>query len=196
MPIPHWEDSPAEWDSLTLGAWVMPGVWTVDFSVRREMDVKKAVSTDGARLKDKGYQPPQLTLIGRIYGREEWDALQKIMPSIHPRRKGASRKPFRITHPKTLLMGIENIFIHEIDAVDVTRGILTIELRAYEWTPQPKPVQKASETPEGPGGGNDAYRNPLEPPAALGRFPGQRGVRLDPTNPDDVGVVTFTTVEL
>ena len=95
MPIPHWEDSPAEWDSLTLGAWVMPGVWTVDFSVRREMDVKKAVSTDGARLKDKGYQPPQLTLIGRIYGREEWDALQKIMPSIHPRRKGASRKPFK-----------------------------------------------------------------------------------------------------
>ena len=189
MTIPHWEDDEQAWDTLQLGPWVMPGVWTVDFSVRREMDVKKAVSTDGARLKDKGYMPPQLTFIGKLIAREHWSKLQEIMPKIHPRRKGASRDPYRVVHPKTLLMGIENIFVHEIDAVSLDKGVLTIELRAYEWTKAPKPVSKGKDVPEFTMQGVK-FVGPLEPPRALARYPGMRGIVVDESNPDDA-LVSF-----
>lgn len=193
MTIPHWEDDHETWDRLELGAWVMPGVWTVDFSLRREMDVKKAVSTDGARLKDKGYAPPQLTLVGKLSTRDEWVELQKIMPSIHPRRPGASRDPFRIAHPKTLLANIQNVFIHEIDAVELDNGVLRIELRAYEWTKEPKPVQKGTGFP----GmftmtGVTFVSQSLEPPDAIARFPGLRGVRVNDSDVNNATAEFYT----
>jgi hypothetical protein len=179
--LAHWEDDPELWDTLQVGPWTMPGVWTVDFSIRREIDVKKAVSTDGARLKDKGYAPPQLTLTGKLTTRDDWNTLQGIMPSIHPRRPGAARTPFRIVHPKTLLMGITAIFIHEVDAVTLDNGVLGIQLRSYEWL-APKKVKKGSDKPKGDLENVDPY---TDPPPGLARYPGMRGVRADgdPDNP-------------
>ena len=177
MPIPHWDDDAESWDKLEIGEWVMPGVWTVDFSLRREVDVKKAPSTDGASLTDKGYQPPLLTLRGRMVEREEWARLQEIMPRLHPKRKGSAREPYRIVHPKTLLAGIQTIYIHEIDAIDLDNGILTLELRAYEHE-KPKPVPKPKI--------EDVLKNVfLEPPPSIARYPGMRGILVDESDPNN-----------
>lgn len=194
MSIPHWEDDPAHWDKLTIGQWVMPGVWTVDFSLRRELDVKKAASTDGASLTDKGYHPPLLTLRGKLNERTDWNALQAIMPHIHPKRKGGTRTPYRISHPKTLLVGIDSIYVHEIDAVELENGILTVELRAYEHA-KPKPVKKK------PVVYNEGvtFVKRLEPPPSIARYPATRGILVDGSDPTDVlmepeGPLNFPTL--
>jgi hypothetical protein len=184
MTIPHWEADPEFWDTLTLGQYVMPGVWTVDFSVRREMDVKKAISTDGSRLKDKGYLPPQLTFMGQVVGPQQWHELELIMKAIHPKGQGRGKSPtpLRVVHPKTALMAIEMVMIHEVDAVKLDKGILQVELRAYEWT-KPRPANKQKEAPEAP------YVARGEPPAAIARYPNTRGIiYVDSSTPDDANV--------
>ena len=173
MTLPHWEDIPEYWDRLQIGDWVMPGVWTVDFSLRREIDVKKAASTDGASLKDKGYHPPLLTLRGKLVERSDWARLQEIMPALHPKRKGGKREPYRIVHPKTLLVGITSIYIHEIDAISLDNGVLTLELRAYELD-KPKPTPREVTVAVGV--------KPLEPPPSIARYPGMEGVISTPRN--------------
>lgn len=146
--IPHWEDAPEEWDRLTIGSNVMPGVWDIDFSCRRGIDVKKSKGKDGARLKDEGYSPPIIELIGKIATREQWESLQSIIPTLHPKKKGEARKQYGIGHPKTRLLGISQVYITEVKAPSLVKGIMTIVLNAIEYVPVPKVVKPTVKPPE------------------------------------------------
>lgn len=157
MAIQHWADSPSLWNRLTLTpllasattqptTYILPGAWDVQFACRRKMDVKKAKGVDGARIKDEGYELPQLELIGKLVTREHWVELQKIIRVIHPRKKGGKRDTYSIEHPKTALLGINAVYITEIAAPRIERGVMSLTIRALEYVPAPKPVQGQKKT--------------------------------------------------
>jgi hypothetical protein len=175
MSIEYWGTDSESWDRLTIGKDVLPGLWTVGYSLEREIDIKKAGGVDGARFKDKGYKPTEITLTGRMSTVDEWLRLQELFPTIHPKRKGSGRSTFAIGHPVTRLAGIQFVYIHKIDAPELSQGgMLTIVITCLEFVPAPKKVAKPA-PPVSPtsGGVTDT------PPDALKPFPGFRNYVLD-----------------
>lgn len=138
--IPHWDEAPDEWDRLVIGRNVMPGVWDVEFSCKRQVDVKKSKGKDGGRIKDEGYANPIIELNGKIATAEQWAKLQQILPTLHPKKKGSARETYGIAHPKTKLLGISTVYLTEIRAPQLSKGILSITITCVEFTPQPKAV--------------------------------------------------------
>ena len=150
--IPHWGHEAAEWDRLTIGGYVMPGVWDVETACKRNIDKKKAKGVDGARITDQGYELPELELVGRLTSRVQWELLQTMIAGLHPRQKGGKREKYVIDHPKTRLLGINAIYITEVRSPRLERGIMTIVLRAIEYVPpgQQKAVKKNDAPPVNP----------------------------------------------
>lgn len=142
--VAYWDGLDAdEWDRLVLGASPMPGVWRVETSAVRKIDVKKAKGLDGERLKDEGYQNAQLVLTGRVVSAEGWALLQAILPTIHPKamgKVGAPRSALGIVHPTTQFLGIDAIYVTEIGAPQLENGICTIVIKAIEYVKLPKPA--------------------------------------------------------
>lgn len=137
---PHWSD--ADWDQLTLGSTLLPGIWTLEGSAERRIDVKPRKGQDGATLKDEGYQNAQVTLTGRLVNKEDHVALQKSLQEIHPRRKGSVRDPLAIVHPAVTALGISSVYVTSIALPQLENGVLTQVIEVLEYTPQPKPVPK------------------------------------------------------
>jgi hypothetical protein len=168
MTIPHWEEDSEAWDRLILGKTILPGIWKVEFSLKREIDKKKAKGVDGARFKDLGYLPAELTFTGQFISAADWKAMQTAMDAIHPRTAGGVRNPLSIEHPKTRFAKIDTVYITEVDAPDLDeRGVLTISIRALQWVPQPKKA-KTDDTPVTVSG-LSIHDNP---PPPLDQFPG------------------------
>ena len=101
---PHWDT--ADWDQLSFGGKVLPGVWDIDGSAERRVDVKTRKGQDGAIIKDEGYQNASVTLTGRFASKSDWDAMQEHLKVLHPRRKGAARDPLVLVHPAAAALGI------------------------------------------------------------------------------------------
>lgn len=147
---PHWIE--ADWDRLTIGSTVMPGVWSIEGSADRRVEVKAKKGEDGAVIKDQGYENAKLTLIGRLTTSEEHEQLQKALKEIHPRRKGAARDPLAIIHPAATLLGVDAVYVTSLAAVQLDNGVLTQRIEVLEFTPQPKPAPKKLMWAPPPGG--------------------------------------------
>jgi hypothetical protein len=154
--LPHWEDDGDPWDKLILGDNVMPGVWTITGGeCARQVDHKKTKSKDKALIKDLGLLPPRLQIKGRMASRlpngeptGHWEALQKIMPDINPRKAGGPKFPLKIYHPAAAIIGVNTIYVERIRPPEVNaNGILEMQLDVIEWTETPKKtnVQKPKE---------------------------------------------------
>ncbi len=145
--IPFWINSedPLLWDTVELGNIKFPGLAVVTGSgLRRKVDVKKPKGSDGASLRDEGYQPAEIGIELLIYNRFFWEQLQNVMSLINPRKKGGIRQPLTISHPLTELLGITRIYVKEIPVpvFDKRNGFMTVALKAIEWFPAPKPVKR------------------------------------------------------
>jgi len=138
--IPFWYDEAggSPWDRLQLGKHVMPGVWSIEATCERDINVKKSKGKDGARMKDRGYQPASITLTGKLSTQEEWEALQRILPELHPRKKGGKRNQITAQHPALALMGLSEIYVKSIKAPTVADGVMTLPIEAIEYTAEPK----------------------------------------------------------
>ncbi len=142
-----------EWDTLILGGEVFPGIASIGGSgLKRKIDIKKPKGSDGASLRDEGYEPARLAVELLIYSIADWDLLQALLPLINPRKKGGVRSPLVITHPITRSLGINSIYVDTIPIFDHDKRNQWIKVRftAIEWFPAPKPVKKAA----GSGGSN------------------------------------------
>lgn len=172
MSIPHWFQNADDWDTITLGEFRMPGVWTIEGPVKRAIDVKKKKGFDGGRLKDEGYEPGAFDLVGRMVEPDHWKRLQEIIPTIHPLKSGGVREPVFIDHPATALLGIEYVYIDEIYTPSLDNGILEIRMHAYQWTSASAPKKKSKGKPQTPGG-----VDPLaEPPVATNKLSNVPGI--------------------
>jgi len=137
--ISYWDDSEGIWDRLSLGGVALPGVWKVTFRVRRQIDTRKRRGKDGGRIKDEGYRPAEIRMVGRLLGTEAWEQYQAFVPSIHPRRHGALRTPQTIVHPTTQLLSIRSVYVIEIAAPEIVdNGIQQNEIVALEYQPNSK----------------------------------------------------------
>ena len=136
-----------EWDTLILGGEVFPGVATISGSgLKRKIDIKKPKGSDGASLKDEGYEPAKLAVELLIHRIADWDLLQALLPIINPRKKGGVRSPLSITHPVTRSLGINSIYVDSIPVFEHDKRNQWIKFRftAIEWFPGPKPVKKGA----------------------------------------------------
>lgn len=144
--LPHWEDPGSPWDKLILGDNVMPGVWAIiGGECARQVDHKKTKEKDKARIKDLGLLPPRLQAKGRMVSRlpngdptGDWEALQRIMPDINPRKAGGPKFPLKIYHPAAALIGVSVIYVERVRPPEVEGGILTLAIDMIEWTESPK----------------------------------------------------------
>lgn len=140
QPSPHW--NVADWDNITIGSAVLPGVWEVEGAAERRVEVKPRKGQDGATIKDQGYENAKITLIGRINTQAQYDELQIALKQIHPRRKGAARDPLTIIHPAVTSLGVEAVYVTSIAAPTLDNGICTQRIEVLEFTPQPKAAPK------------------------------------------------------
>jgi hypothetical protein len=161
--IPYWDDrdDPLAWDTLWLGDEMWPGLVEISGAgVSRKIDVKKAKDTDGATIKDEGYQPAKLTITVTIYSLYQWGELQRLLPTVHPRRKGGTRTPLDIVNPQANLLGINQIYIDKIAPPKKPGrgdGLCSITMSAIEWVASPKPVTSGAGSP-----GNAAQMSPAD----------------------------------
>lgn len=152
MSLPWLADSTLLWDTLILGGDVWPGLPTVDVQVSRSIDAQKKKGDDGANLVDQGYEPAKVKITLRLWLADQWSDLQRLLATIHPRRKGGVRTPLEIVHPATQLVGVRTIYVTAIGnptpGTGADTGSMTISLDALEWFPEPK-VAKSKPKPKG-----------------------------------------------
>jgi len=183
-----WHDADGfTWDRLHLAGETWPGLWVVTGQgVSRKLDVKRVKGSDQATIADEGYNPSKMTLNGTIWTREQWRDLQKLLPLIHPKRKGGSRTPLQIIHPQANFLGVDNVYVESIGNPDLDRstGIMTISIGVLEWVPVPKPVKKST----GKGAGKSAKPKGNDKNA-------WNNVRLADESPDEAAAKGLTDEE-
>jgi hypothetical protein len=138
----------AGWNRVQLGPSVVPGICTITgLSVGQDIDVKKQKGNDGAVLEDNGLEPAKFNIEVQL-NEQLWPAFQEVLPSIDPRRPGASRSPLEIVHPATALANVREIVIRKISiGVPTARGGLKVVFECLQWFPAPKP-KKTSTKPK------------------------------------------------
>lgn len=150
--LPYWDDrdDPLAWDTLILNDEIWPGVCEISGAgVSRKVDVKKGKGEDGATLKDEGYDLARLSITLTIYSDGDWVELQRLLPTIHPRRKGGTRTPISIVNPQCNLLGVSSIYIDKISIPKKPKsgdGLVELEMSAIEWVPEPAPVKGGAGT--------------------------------------------------
>jgi hypothetical protein len=149
MSLAWWADNDLTWDILILGGEVWPGACTVETTVKRAIDKQKIKGSDGANLIDQGYDPALVKITLRLWQRGQWDDLQRLLPTIHPRAKGGVRSPLQIVHPESNVKGIHQIYVEEISPVTVDKGLGTLVISAVEWFPAPKPAKQKKKAKDG-----------------------------------------------
>lgn len=155
--IPFWDDALASWDKVRLGDTTLPGVCSVGGSAKRDVEVKKSKGSDGASIKDNGYEPAKLTIEWRIYTADQWLEAQAFLPQIHPRTKGGDRRPVAIGHPAPNFLGVDTIYVEEITFPEVTgEKEISIRISAIEWSEEPKKPKAGGYAGSGQGNYDDA----------------------------------------
>lgn len=148
--LPHWEDPGNPWDKLILGNNVMPGVWAVVSGVAElEIDSKKTKGKDRARVKPLGLLPPKIQAKGQLVTRADWEALQKIMPDLQPRKPGGPKFALKIYHPAAAIIGVNMVIVERFRSPEINNGICEITIDLVDWTEEPKKVnvQKKAKPP-------------------------------------------------
>lgn len=147
--IPYFEDANGEiWDKLVLGPHALPGTWTVRGDVVRKIDVKSTKGQDGARFRDQGYKPAELTFVGRMVGPTDFAEMVKAGKLLSPRRRGVAMEPLQSEHPALTFLGVGNVLIKRVSAPKRgAGGVPEFTIGALEWVPKPKPKPAPADTP-------------------------------------------------
>lgn len=149
--IPSPEEAGDPWDILVIGGHVLPGVWTVEGGVGRDLDAKTRKGDYGQRIRDKGYQNGDLTLVGVLAPEDEWEEFQGApMKEIHPRRKGSAASVLGVHHPALAALGITEVIVERVHVPRPTRDGIEQRIDVREWIDQPKAVPKKKPVAKGP----------------------------------------------
>ena len=136
-----------EWDVLTLGGKVMPGIARVEVEIGSGLDVQKSKGAKKARVKDTGAPPAQLS-IELVLLPANMDDFEAVLPVISPRSPTASKDGLSITHPNAKLWGVNTVKIGNISSpMPTPGGMLVIKIKAIEHIEAPKAVKKPSQVP-------------------------------------------------
>lgn len=138
MSINGWETDSDAWDSLLLDGTTLPGVWKVEPTISRVLDVKVRRGQDAAVIKDRGTEPTRFRIEGQVIdGEDQWQAFAASFQKLAPRR-GASRGAVTIIHPAAQLYGVTAVMIETVQGPEIRNGIAMFYLDALEWVPATK----------------------------------------------------------
>ena len=138
----YWDNELGGWDRITIDGTVLPGLWTVEARAKRLIDIKKAAGKDGAHVKDKGYEPSEIRLNGRIQSYQQWQDFQDIFENFHPKKKGGARNPFDISHPLLALLAITQAYVVEVRPRHPEGGVFSVEIDLIEYFINPVDIAK------------------------------------------------------
>jgi len=133
------QNASSQWDSLRLGGDVVPGVWQLETSKKRDLIIVKLRLRDGVGILDNGYFGVGLKATGRIWTPEQWNDFQAKFPNYDPPQPGGTRAPLSIFHPAAAFLGVSTVYIGEFSMPSPSRGSIWINIDMVQWFPRPKP---------------------------------------------------------
>lgn len=139
MTLPKWKTASTKWDVLILGGYTLPGIWDVEVTVERKVQVDKSKDKNGTTLTDNGYQGAKVSLKGRLWTDEQVARMYAIMGVFHPRALDGVSTPVTIDHPVTAFFGIDAIYPPKWKASRPDAQFFEVQCDAIEWFPEPKP---------------------------------------------------------
>lgn len=143
-------DDASEWNTAQVGEDFLPGFIEVSgLDAKREIEHKHAKGEDGETFADNGNAGREFRIIVTLPGKPEWIHWCRIYPKLDPRKKGAARTARPILHPLVNMMGIQTIYVTNIepDWPDAQGG-MKWTISCTEWMPKPKKKTKAKMTPK------------------------------------------------
>jgi hypothetical protein len=149
VSAPFWEEQPETWDTLHIAGQRVPGVAHVTGTAARKIDTRSAAGADGARVRDRGYEPAALDVQIRIWTEEQLEELEQILEPLHPRQRGTERTPVDVAHPGLAMLGIRSAYVTAVGIPQISGGVMTLTVRLLEWTAAPRAAPRPSTTSEG-----------------------------------------------
>jgi hypothetical protein len=151
--VPYWVDPDGAavaslWDFLWLGGVLIPGLWNVEITKSRSIDVAKVKGQDAATLTDNGYDLATVKMSGRMWLPDHLNDFKTVLLQFDPVRHGSVKYPLDIYHPVAELQGVKSIYIKSITLGNPSGGIWTPGIEAVEWA-QETTTTKTGTSPKG-----------------------------------------------
>lgn len=144
--VPFWVDAPRAWDQVVIAGQALPGKSIAKAKTGRKIDVRNVRGRDGARTRDGGYTPANITIEIYVWEPEQLEELSPRLDQLQPRRGSTARQPFQISYPSLAMVGISQVYIESISAPELDRGMLKTTITCVEWTEAP-PASRTRRTP-------------------------------------------------
>lgn len=160
MPnIPHWLGG--AWDRTRIGGKLLPGM-TLDFKLSPTVTVNtsKAKGQDGPSTDVEGYEGAPGTMIQRVWGQAQLNALCAMLSDWLPNKPGAVYRPQSVEHPVATAVNASLFVVKTYTLGKPAQGktYIDIPITLAPWfaTPpkntQTNPNPLTSGAPGGPGG--------------------------------------------
>ncbi|HVU05234.1 MAG TPA: hypothetical protein VHE30_25975 [Polyangiaceae bacterium] len=144
MSTPSWVEDSTSWSTVKLAGKALPGCAKVTGEGGTDLDVPKAKGNDGARVRDNGYTPAELTMVCQFTDKHFGPLMEILIPLARP-TGGKKRMPVTIEHARTSVLGIHSVYVGKISTPDIdSLGIGSIQVGLVEWIPEPKKVKRAA----------------------------------------------------
>lgn len=126
------------WGGLTLAGRVLPGVWSVRVAgVGYELARKRADGRDGETVTIKGRRMASVSISGRVWRRDQLAELLRALERIVPQPRKGDALPVSIDARATDAHRIDAVVVESISGPDLSDGVWTVTLEAFEWRPPP-----------------------------------------------------------
>lgn len=180
--VPFWGDDPDAWGSLVLDETLVLGLAVVDVSIGRKIESKSPAGSDGATVRDKGYEPGRVTITLSLWEREHFVSFQGLLPRINPRSRPNARAPISISHPACALLGISEVYVERVGGLKPSgeAGLWTTEIHCVEFAP---PTAARRNVTRVPAASPDAGLQTAFADPDAARAPGAAYARLLPIDP-------------
>lgn len=181
--VPWWGDDPDAWGSLVLDETLVLGLAVVDVSLGRKIESKSAAGSDGATVRDKGYEAARLTITLSLWEREHFVSLQGLLVRINPRSRLTARVPLSISHPACALLGVTAVYVERVGGLKPSgeAGMWSMEIHCVEFAPPTPARRNVTRVPAAsPDAGLDQATAFADNTAA---HPGQAAASLSPIPP-------------
>jgi hypothetical protein len=140
MPsAPYWDDAPEAWDQITIAGTTLPGQAIISGDgIGRKIDVKSGPGRDGAKIRDRGYEPARFDIECITWTKEQFNELLPIVEQLQPKRRGGNRDPVDVSHPSLSILGIRSMYIEKVGMPISKSGRFHVPIKAIEWVTQPR----------------------------------------------------------
>ena len=145
---PFWDGSGGSgdlaWEQCWLAGSLLPGFSSVECKRVRRIEKKSAKGQDGTTVTDQGDELMEITIRTKVVSAVDWAQWQDLFKVLWAKKAGASRGPVTIEHPKPNALGVQEVYLEEIDPQGPDDQIMVVVTKCFEYVENPRPVQQAA----------------------------------------------------